>query len=126
MNDSGSIVLGWLTKLALVLGLLGLLSFDGIALVTANFTASDHATTAASAAADMWKGTHDIQKTYNAAVQAVTDEGDTIDTGSFQVDPEGHVTLVLHRTARTLWLQRVGPLAHFTRITATGEGSPPS
>ena len=48
-GDRGDIVLGWLTKLAVVLGVLGVIAFDGIAVVQAHFQASDRATTAASA-----------------------------------------------------------------------------
>src|SRR4051794_973027 len=40
-GDRGDVVLGWLTKLAVVLGLFGLIAFDGIAVVQAHFQASD-------------------------------------------------------------------------------------
>ncbi|MGB8652163.1 MAG: hypothetical protein WCD35_16045 [Mycobacteriales bacterium] len=126
MRDSGSIVLGWLTKLAASLALVGLLAFDGIALVTTNFTAADQATTAASAAADAYKSTHDVQQAYNAATAAVAADGDTIETKTFRVDPDGHITLVLHRTATTLWMHRIGALKKYTEITQTGEGTPGS
>src|SRR5438552_3888444 len=56
-DDRGDIVLGWLTKLIVVLGVLGLLGFDAISLVQSRFQASDRATTAASAAADSYKAT---------------------------------------------------------------------
>lgn len=123
-DDAGTIVLGWLTKVALVLGVLGLLAFDGISLLRTDFSAADQATTAASAAADAYKSSHDVQVSYDAALAAVAGNGDTIETGSFAVGPAGSVTLVLHSTATTLWIKDVGPLRGWTDISATGEGTP--
>lgn len=124
MRDSGSIVLGWLTKLALSVAVFGLVAFDGIALVTTHFQAADHAETAALAAADTWKSTHDVQAAYNAAVAEVDASGETIDAKSFKVDAsDGHVTLTLHHEAATLWMHRVGPLKKYVDVSATAEGA---
>ena len=124
--DEGSIVLGWLTKLVLVLGVLGFLGFDGMAVATASFTAQEHADNAASAAADRWKGAHDLQKSYDAGLAVVAADGDTIDTRSFLIAPDGRVTLVLHRTAKTLWLAKISALKHFATVSADGAAAPSS
>ena len=126
MRDSGSIVLGWLTKLVLSLAVLGLLAYDGMSLVTANFSAADHATVAAMAASDAYRSSHDVQVAYDAAVAAVAGEGDTIDTKTFVVTPDAHVTLVLHRTASSLWMHRIGVLKKYSRVTQDGEGAQPT
>jgi len=123
--DRGDIVLGWLTKLAVVLGVLGLVAFDGISLVQARFQAADRATTAASAAADDYKTNHDLQKAYNAAFTTLS-SGDTIETKTFQVTTDGTVTLRLHHLATTLVLQHIGPLKHYADAVETGEGRPAS
>jgi len=124
-HDSGSIVLGWLTKLAASLAILGLLAFDGFSLVRADFTAADHANTAASAAADVYKQTHDIQKAYDAAAALAKLDGETIDPKSFTVRPtDDHILLTLHRKAKTLWMQEIGPLKKYTDLTGKGEGAP--
>jgi len=99
-DDVGAVVLGWFTKLVLVLGMLGLLGFDGIS--------------------------HDVQLSYNAALAAVAGNGDTIETTTFAIAPTGAVSLVLHRTAATLWMKDVGPLRGWTDISAKGEGAPTS
>ena len=78
-------MLGWFTKLVLVLGVLGLLGFDGISLLRTDFSAADQASTAASAAADAYKNSHDVQLSYNAALAAVAGNGDTIETTTFAV-----------------------------------------
>ena len=49
-RDSGSIVLGWLTKLVVVLLLVGVVLFDFVSVGVARMTASDDANTAAQAA----------------------------------------------------------------------------
>jgi hypothetical protein len=124
-GDRGDVVLGWLTKLVVILGLLGLVAFDGISLAQARFQAADHATTAASAAADDYKSNHDLQKAYNAAFATVSGN-DTIETKSFQVATDGTVTLRLHHEATTLIVNHIGPLKHWADAVETGEGRPAS
>lgn len=124
-GDRGDVVLGWLTKLAVILGLLGVVAFDGISLAQARFQAADHATTAASAAADDYKSNHDLQKAYNAAFATVSGN-DTIETKTFQVATDGTVTLRLHHEATTLILNHIGPLKHWADAVETGEGRPAS
>jgi hypothetical protein len=124
-GDRGDVVLGWLTKLAVVLGLLGLVAFDGISLVQGHFQAADRATTAAAAAADDYKVNHDVQKAYNAAFATVTGD-DTIETKTFGVDQEGTVTLRLHHIATTLVIGRIGPLKKYADAAETGTGRPGS
>jgi hypothetical protein len=126
MRDSGSIVIGWLTRLAATVAVFGLLAYDGIALATADFSASDHANAAASLAADTYKTTHDAQAAYNAAVASVAKDNETIEAKTFTVRPtDGHVTLTLHREAVTLWMHYIGPLKKYVAISSRGEGSPP-
>lgn len=124
-GERGDIVLGWLTKLVVVLGVLGLVGFDGVSLAQARFQAADRATTAASAAADDYKVNHDLQKAYNAAFATVTGN-DTIETKTFQVAPDGTVTLRLHHQAATLLVGRIGALKHWDDAVETGEGRPAS
>jgi cytoskeletal protein RodZ len=122
-GDRGDIVLGWLTKLIVVFGVLGLIGFDGISLVQAHFQAADRATTAASAAADEYKNSHDVQKAYNAAFATVAGD-DTIETKTFQVSQDGTVKLRLHHTATTLVLRHIRPLKHWANAVENGEGRP--
>jgi hypothetical protein len=124
VRDSGSIVVGWLAKLALVLGLLGLLAYDGLVVVIANFHAADRANAAASEAADEIKRTRgDVQRAYDAATRVV-DPGDTIETETFTVRRDGVVDLYVDREAKTLWLHHIGPLKKWTHARQSGVGSP--
>ncbi len=122
-GDRGDIVLGWLSKVVVVLGLLGLVGFDGISLMQSRFQAADRATTAAAAAADDYKTSHDVQHAYNAAFATLSGT-DTIETSNFQVAQDGAVRLRLHHVANTLILRRIGPLKHFEDAVETGEGRP--
>jgi hypothetical protein len=124
-EDRGDVVLGWLTKLVVALGLLGLLAFDGISLAQARFQAADRATTAASAAADDYQTSHDLQKAYNAAFATVS-SNDTIETKTFQIAQDGTVTLRLHHEATTLLVGRISALKHWADAVETGEGRPGS
>lgn len=125
MSDDGTIVLGWLTRLVAVFAVLGLLAYDGVSVLVATVGAADDAGTAASAAADTYQSTHDVQKAYQAAVQAVPSQ-DAIDPADFAVAPGGKVTLTVERTPTTLWLQHVGPLKKWTTVAQGGSGTPAS
>ncbi len=118
-GDRGDIVLGWLTKLTVVLGVVGVLGFDAISLGTTTFTAEDHAQTAARAAADAFASGKDLQKAYDAALAAVVADGDTIEAPTFAVAPDGAVTLTLHRTASTLLIEKVSPISDWADMSAT-------
>jgi hypothetical protein len=118
-GDRGDIVLGWLTRLVVVIGLLGLVGFDGVSLVQARFQAADRATRAAEAASDSYATAKDVQAAFDAAY-ATTLDGDVIETKTFTVAPDGTVTLRLHHTATTLLLYRVKALQHYADAVGTG------
>lgn len=124
-DDTGSIVLGWLTKLTVSLSLVGLVVFDGISLVSANFTAADRASAAARVASDACQASKgNVQKAYDAAYGVALENGDVVDTEGFSCLADGTVTLSYRREAATLVMEKVGPLRRFTTVTATGTGRP--
>jgi hypothetical protein len=124
-RDDGSIVLGWLTKLVVLFAVVGVLLFDGIAIAVNNVTAQDEANTAAQAAADSYKSTHDVQAAYSAAVAAAADDNEKVLPRSFVINPDGSVNLVLRRETRTLVLHHVGALRKYERVDASGEAAAP-
>jgi hypothetical protein len=125
VSDSGSIVVGWLTRLVALFAVLGFLAYDGVMLVTANFAASDDAGVAASAAADSYAATKDVRSAYAAAVKAVADKSDVVETKTFSIDAAGKVTLTIDRSPSTLWMHHVGPLKKWTVVRQSGSGTPP-
>lgn len=125
-SDAGDVVVGWLTRVVVLLGLFGLVAFDGIAEGVAAMGAADDASTAASAGADTWRDTHDVDQAYQSAVSALTNDKDTIPPALFRVDGSGVVTLTVRRQVHTLVLRHIGPLRHLTVISESGTGRPSS
>lgn len=122
-GDRGDIVLGWLTKLVVILGVLGVVGFDLIAVGQAHIQASDRASTAARAASDAYQSSKNVQQAYDAAFATLVD-GDTIETTTFVVAQDGSVRLRLHHEAVTLLVEKIGPLASQAKVSATGEAQP--
>ena len=123
-DDRGGIVMGWLTKLTVVLALLGLVLFDAISVGSTTATVSDSANYAAHEASATWDQTKDLQKTYIAAVEAATEQNpeNVVSTKSFTVDPDGTVHLVITRDAQTLVLFRWDRTAKWAHIVRSGQG----
>jgi hypothetical protein len=118
-SDRGGIVLGWLTKLIVVLSITGLVGFDLVSLGASRLQAEDHAQTAARTAAEAYSGPKDLQAAYEAALAEVVADGDTIDPQTFGFAPDGTVTLTLHRTAPTLLVHKVSALRDYTEVQRT-------
>lgn len=124
--DAGEIVLGWLTKVTVVLATLGVLSYDGIALVTTHVSVDDHAQTIASKAADDVVSTRSIDVAYRSAATEAEASGDTLAPADFVVDPDGTVHVTLEREATSVWMVHISPLKRFLTVRATRTGKPAS
>jgi hypothetical protein len=124
VSDSGSIVVGWLGKLVALFAVLGVLAYDGAALMVSNFGAADDANTAASAAADEYRARGDIRTAYAAATKAVEGKGDTVEVKTFTITSDGRVTLTVDRHPTTLWVHRIGPLKKYALVRQSGTGAP--
>jgi hypothetical protein len=122
--DRGGIVLGWLTKLTVVLAIAGIGLFDAISIGSTKATIADQGTYAAREASEVWDRTQDIQQTYDAAVASATgqDSRNTIAPKSFRVDGDGTVYLVIGREAPTLVLYRWGKTAGWAEVSAEARG----
>lgn len=123
-NDRGDIVLGWLTKLVVILGVLGVVGFDLISLGAGRMQAEDHAQTAVRAANESYRSAPDLQAAYDAAVAAVVEHGDTIEAQSFTVAPDGQITLTLHRSVSTMIVEKITPIRSWAEITSTVSARP--
>lgn len=117
-DERGDIVLGWLTKIAVVLGLAGLCLFDGISIASTNVRVDDDGHYAARAASQNWQETKSIQKAYDAAQLVATkqDPAETVETKGFVVDRDGRVHLRVSREATTLIVFRIGPIKHWADV----------
>ena len=125
-RDRGSIVIGWLTKLIVVLAVVGVMLFDGLSVTAARVGAADDANQAAQAAGFEWRNTHDVQQAYQAALDSLPSDSESIPPKSFVIDTTGAVRLVVHRLTRTMLVQHIGPLKRFMVVTVHGESDPPT
>ena len=124
-SDRGDIVLGWLTKLAASLAVVGLVGFDGVSILSKRFTAEDHAQSAARAAVSAYRDTRSAQKAYDAALAEVAQHGETIDAGpAFVVAQDGSITLTLRTEAPTMLVEKVPPLREWASLSTTVTGRP--
>jgi hypothetical protein len=125
-RDTGSLVLGWLVKIAAALALFAVIAFDAISIGAAHVTGQDDADGAAFAAADNWRDTHNAQQAFDAAQEAADAKNETVLANGFSIDRDGTVRLLLRRTATTLVAFRVGPLKKYTVVVIKGESGPPA
>ncbi len=123
-GDRGDILLGWLAKLVVVFGLVGVVVFDAISVVSARATVHDDGTYAARAAATVWVTTGDVDAAYRTAVDAAAEKhaDNRVDAGGFRIEPDGVVYLTIRRTASTLLVDRLEQTAKWARITEDATG----
>jgi hypothetical protein len=123
-DDRGGIVLGWLTRIAVLLGVAGLALFDAISIGSTAVTVTDQGDYAARQASEEWQATKSVQSAYNEAVVAAMEQNpaNVVATRDFKVDPDGTVHLTVSRTATTLIVYRVGPIRKWAHIVRQSEG----
>jgi Flp pilus assembly protein TadG len=123
-SDAGGIVIGWLTKITLVLAVAGFVLFDAISVASTMANVADQGSTAAIEASSVWDETHDVQAAYAAAVTSATeqDAGNSVSAKGFTIDPDGTVHLRVSREARTLILFRWDKTRKWAEVSRTAHG----
>jgi hypothetical protein len=123
-GDHGGIVVGWLTKIAVVLGLLGLVLFDAISIASTAVTLSDQGAYAAREASENWQETKSIQSAYDAAAAAAAEQNpaNVVGTKTFTVDADGTVHLTVSRDATTLLVFRLSQTKKWAHVDRAAEG----
>jgi hypothetical protein len=119
--ERGDIVLGWLTKLVVVLSVLGLVAFDALSIGVASLSLADDGRAAAREASSVWLNTGRVQPTYDAAVLSARggDPGNDVLADTFTIAADGTVTLTIRRTPPTLVAHYVGPLREQLTLSRT-------
>lgn len=124
-RDRGSVVIGWLVRLVAVLALVSVSAFDAISVGAAHVSGADDANSAALAAADTWRDTHNVNSALDSA-RAAAGANETVLSAGFVIQPDGTVHLVMKKTATTLVMSHIGPLKKYTVVTLQGESGPPA
>ena len=108
-TDGGSIVIGWLTRIVVVMAIVGLIAFDAMAIAQGHVSASDEADEVAQDAHNTWTDTHDVDKAYATANGEVKAKGDRIPKGGFTIEPKtGYVTVQVQHSVDTLLAKHFG------------------
>lgn len=116
-------VVGWLTRVIVVLSILGILGFDGIALGVGHFDADDDGTRAAQAAATSWKQSHDIDAATTAAINSLGGS-ETLVPGSLTITPDGTAHMKVRRKVTTLVVRYIPGLKKATNLTVSVSSGP--
>ncbi len=122
-DDTGDIVLSWLTKTVVIIAIFGLVLFDAIAVAVGRMNTTDAAGEVALAGSEAWHLHPDVQTAYNAAEAAAESRGGEVLPSDFTVDTSGTVRLRLRRQVTTLLMHRVGPLRRFTVAVESGQAN---
>jgi Flp pilus assembly protein TadG len=123
-GDAGGIVLGWLTRLTVVLAVAGLIAFDGISILTSKLSLEDAGDQAARTASETFQRTHDIQAALARAQQTATEANasTTVVADSLSVDPDGTAHLTVTRVANTILAEHLPPTRSWCDLRADGVG----
>jgi hypothetical protein len=114
-DDAGSIVFGWLGRVALTLTVLGIVSFEVLSIVIAHVSIEDVGRTAADQALTTYASTHDPYQAYAAADAYATENGAVLVKKSFAITPDS-VSFDLKKTAPTLLLYRLDATAGLAEV----------
>lgn len=121
-RDRGEIILGWLTKVAIVLVVIGIIAFDGISSAVLRMQVKDAAQNSAKAAVnDSTTALPSQQMAFQRADARLKEQHPdwTIDPASVIVMSDGSVTVTVTGEARTLVAGRISQLDNWTSAQAT-------
>jgi hypothetical protein len=123
-GERGDIVLGWLTRLVVALGVVAVLGFDAVQVGLANVQLQDQANEAATAARDAYGQHHDVTAALAAAQTSAHDANpdDVIVKGSLSVGRDGSVSLQLTRPIHTVVAHYL-PVESFKTVTSGGSAA---
>jgi hypothetical protein len=120
LHDERGLIVSWLVKITLVLGLLGLILYDGTKIGVNHFGLDEDAREIALEISD------EVDKTsrFNQAplikqAEAMAKEADA-KLVSLEIDEENTVHVKLRRRAETLIVSRIGPIEDWARAEAEG------
>jgi hypothetical protein len=124
-TDIGAVRVGYVTKLAVALAIIGVFGYDGVSVLAVHISTSTDADNAADAASANWQQTHNVTLAYQAASEEVAahDEKVLTCTTCFSIAPDNTAHVELRRTAHTLLFSRIGFLRHATVVTESGNAN---
>jgi type II secretory pathway pseudopilin PulG len=114
-----------LTRVLVVLAVLGVLAYDGVVVAINQVSIHDEAQNAAQAGHEALASTKDAQAAYAAVLAYAAKHGETVVPRSFRVGAHDTVTVELSRSAPTLVLQVVPKVDEWVVARATAHFGDP-
>jgi hypothetical protein len=122
-GDAGALVVGWLTRIAITLALVGTLAFDGVSIAIARAHVNDIASDTADTAADTYTEAFSTSQALTAArAKAVSEGGTLADADLVIVRTGAHnvtVTVTVHYVPGTALLGHLPGTGQLGQTTAT-------
>ncbi len=118
MTERGDIVIGWLLKLVISLAIVGLVAFEGGAIVVAKVQADGTASDVANEAAIVYARGANAEAAEKAAQAEATHAG--VRLVAFAVESDGRsISVTVLKKAKTLILQRIDATRSWTEARST-------
>jgi hypothetical protein len=124
-SDRGAVRVGYITKLAVALAIVGVFGYDGVSIMAVHLATSSDANNAADAASANWQQTHNVTLAYAAASAIAASHHEKVLTCQtcFTIAPDNTVHVELRRDAHTLLFSRLGFLKGSTVVTEPGDAN---
>jgi hypothetical protein len=124
-NDRGAARMITITRLVIVLAIVGVLGYDGFSIMSAHVNTENDAQTAAYAASQAYnsQSNHNLPAAYAAAVASVRGKGETVLTTGFTANADGTIHLTVQRIAPTVVIKHFGSLHSWTVVTERGDAN---
>ncbi|HVF21286.1 MAG TPA: hypothetical protein VNA14_13750 [Mycobacteriales bacterium] len=120
-EDRGDIILGWFTKIAIILAVVGVFGFEATSIGVAHVQTQDLAKAAAREGSREWQKSKDVQRAYQVADAVAAAKNGSIDPLNFIVANDGSVTVTVEKEASSVLLFRLGATKKWTEIRETAE-----
>lgn len=124
-SDSGTLVLGWLLRMTMGIGLVGIMAFDGLSVAVTHVRALDDASSAAYAASDsLRRAPKDLRAAFRASESAAVEAGSSLVRDAWYVDRDGSVHVTVQKTAHSWVFKHIPPLVPYLTVTVEESASP--
>jgi hypothetical protein len=124
-EDAGVVMVGTLTKLVVVLGLIGAAGFDSISIVATQMSLRDHTQVAAQIGHQVLHDKGTPEAAYAAVVKYAKSNGDAVVAKGFAVSARDTVTVTMRRDASTIAAKYLPGISSYVTSTASATATNP-
>jgi hypothetical protein len=114
--DAGDVVIGWLTRVAVIVLVIGLIGFEALSIMVTKIQLGDTATSAGSTALSTYGGSHSVSIAYQQAQAVAVADGATIVQKTFRFNVDGSVEFTIRKTANTILVQHLNATSAWAHV----------